>query len=152
MPITACGSDPTPTATPAPVAAAGDGVTVHYHGTLDDGTIFDSSLEREPLEFVVASGQLIQGFDDAVNGLAVDETVTVRIPPGEAYGEFDGGDPVPVDLSLLPPEVAAGDRMDLGNGSTAHVVSISGETAMVVINHALAGQALTFEITLVEIK
>jgi FKBP-type peptidyl-prolyl cis-trans isomerase 2 len=101
---------------------------------------------------VVDSGQLIQGFDDAVNGLAVDETVTVRIPPAEAYGDLDGGNPVPVDLSLLPPEVAAGDRMDLGNGSTAHVVSISGETAMVVINHALAGQALTFEITLVEIK
>ena len=78
--------------------------------------------------------------------------MTVRIPPAEAYGELDEGEPLPVELSLLPPEIAAGDQMDLGNGSIARVVSIDGDKAMVVINHALAGQALTFEITLVEIK
>ncbi|MDA0799288.1 MAG: FKBP-type peptidyl-prolyl cis-trans isomerase [Chloroflexi bacterium] len=158
--VAACGSDPTPTAvptaTPAPaatgVAKAGDSVAVHYHGTLDDGTVFDSSLERTPLEFVVGSGQLIAGFDKAVDGLAVGESVTVRIPPAEAYGELDAAAPVPVDLELLPPTIAEGDSMELGDGSIARIVSIDGQTAMVVINHALAGQALTFEITLVEIK
>lgn len=148
--VAACGSDPTPT--PVPVAISGDRVTVHYHGTLDDGTVFDSSLERTPLEFVVGSGQLIAGFDKAVDGLALGESVTVRIPPAEAYGELDAAEPIPVELELLPPIIAVGDTMELGDGSVARVVSIDGETAMVAINHALAGQALTFEITLVEIK
>jgi FKBP-type peptidyl-prolyl cis-trans isomerase 2 len=134
------------------VAAPGDRVAVHYHGTLDDGSIFDSSLERSPLEFVVGSGQVIQGFDDAVTGLAIDESVTVRIPPAEAYGELDSAEAIPVELELLPTGVAEGDAMQLGDGSSARVISISGDTAMVVINHALAGEALTFEITLVEIK
>ena len=138
--------------TPVPVAVLGDRVAVHYHGTLDDGTIFDSSLERTPLEFVVGSGQVIAGFDDAVDGLAVDKSVTVRMLPADAYGALDAGEAVPVELSLLPEAIGVGDRIELGNGSTAFVASISGESAMVVINHALAGQALTFEITLVEIK
>jgi FKBP-type peptidyl-prolyl cis-trans isomerase 2 len=158
--VAACGSDPTPTpvptATPTPagtgVAKPGDSVAIHYHGTLDDGTIFDSSLERTPLEFVVGSGRVIPGFDKAVDGLAVGESITVRIPPAEAYGELDADAPVPVGLELLPPTVAEGDSLELGDGSIARIVSISGETAMVVINHALAGQALTFEITLVEIR
>lgn len=156
--VAACGSDPTPTPSPTPtqppasVAKTGDRVAVHYHGTLDDGTVFDSSLERTPLEFVVGSSQVIAGFDNAVDGLAIDESVTVRIPPAEAYGELDAVEPVPVELELLPPTIAVGDSMQLGDGSVARIVSISGETAMVAINHALAGQALTFEITLVEIK
>jgi FKBP-type peptidyl-prolyl cis-trans isomerase 2 len=150
--VAACGSDPTPTPTPVAVAVAGDRVAVHYHGTLDDGTIFDSSLERTPLEFVVGSGQVIAGFDDAVDGLAIDESVTVRIPPADAYGELGDAEAIPVELELLPETIAVGDSMELGDGSIAQILSISDGTAMVVINHALAGQALTLEITLVEIK
>jgi FKBP-type peptidyl-prolyl cis-trans isomerase 2 len=148
--VAACGSDSTPT--PVPVAKAGDRVAVHYHGTLDDDTVFDSSLERSPLELVVGSEDLIKGFDLAVHGLAVGESVTVRIPPAEAYGDLDANEPVPVGLELLPPDVAVGDFMQLSNGSIARVVSIADQTAILMINHPLAGQALTFEITLVEIK
>jgi FKBP-type peptidyl-prolyl cis-trans isomerase 2 len=150
--VAACGSDPTPTSTPVAVAKAGDSVAVHYHGTLDDGTVFDSSLERSPLEFVVGSPDLIKGFDQAVLGLAIGEAVTVRIPPADAYGELYASEPVPVGLELLPPDVAVGDSIEFSNGSVARVLSITGETAMLIINHPLAGQALTFEITLVEIK
>ena len=141
--VTACGSTP---------AAIGDRVAIHYQGTLDDGSVFDSSLERTPLEFVIGSGELLQGFEEAVQGLVVDGSALVRIPPAEAYGQIDANAPQPVDLSLLPPEIAVGDQMDLGTGNIARVVSIEGDRAMVVINHVLAGQALTFWITLIEIK
>lgn len=68
-------------------AKKGDMVQVHYTGRLDDGTVFDSSLEREPLEFKLGSGMVIAGFDVAVSGMSVGETKTVRIPCAEAYGE-----------------------------------------------------------------
>ena len=148
--VAACSSDSTPT--PVPVAKVGDFVAVDYHGTLDDGTVFDSSLERSPLEFLVGSDELIKGFDQAVYGLAVGESVTVRIPPAEAYGELDQSEPVPVDLELLPPGVAEGDFMELSNGLIARVVSITDSTAILMVNPRLAGEALTFEITLVAIK
>ena len=70
-------------------AENGDSVAVHYVGTLDDGSQFDSSREREPLVFEVGTDQVIAGFDAAVNGMAVGETATVRIPPADAYGETD---------------------------------------------------------------
>lgn len=73
-------------------AAAGNSVKIHYTGTLDDGTEFDSSAGREPLAFVLGSGQVIPGFDAAVNGMEVGERKTVTIPPAEAYGS--GGHPL----------------------------------------------------------
>ena len=69
-------------------ATDGDNVAVHYRGTLDDGTEFDSSEGRDPLSFVVGSGQVIAGFDDAVRGLSVGDSRTVRIEPEDAYGEY----------------------------------------------------------------
>lgn len=152
----ACGADPTPTSTPIPVASAGDTVAVHYHGTLDDGSVFDSSLERDPLEFTLGTGQVIPGFDNAVDGLAVGESVTVRIPPEEAYGLAAGeSEPYAIDATALPEGTVAGDVLQFSDGSTARVISIEGEGAIVTITqagHPLAGEALTFEITLVEIK
>ena len=67
-------------------AKPGDTVRVHYRGTLDDGTEFDSSTGRDPLEFTIGSGQVIPGFDAAVDGMSVGESVTVTIPAAEAYG------------------------------------------------------------------
>ena len=145
MLTSACSSD-------SAIAIAGDSVAVHYNGTLDDGTVFDSSLDREPLEFTVGAGQVIPGFDSAVDGLAVGESVTVRIPPAEAYGEIDANDAIPVDLTLLPELIAVGDQLNLDDGSIARIVSVADEEAMIVIIHPLAGQALTFEITLEEIQ
>ena len=68
-------------------AKSGDTVKIHYTGTLEDGTEFDSSAGREPLEFAISSGQVIPGFDSAVDGMTVGDNKTVTIPAGEAYGE-----------------------------------------------------------------
>ena len=65
----------------------GDKVCVHYTGTLDDGTVFDTSVEREPLEFVMGEGQVIPGFEEAVLGLKAGEKKTVSMGPEEAYGQ-----------------------------------------------------------------
>src|SRR5690606_39249588 len=70
-------------------AASGDTVKVHYTGTLGDGTVFDSSSGRDPLDFTVGSGQVIPGFDTAVTGMSVGESKTFTIPCAEAYGEHD---------------------------------------------------------------
>ncbi len=126
-------------------------MAVHYHGTLDDGSVFDSSLQRDPLEFVIGSGQLIEGFDGAVRGLAVGESVTVRLEPEEAYGQPDPNLIVvlPFDESLAG--IAVGDQAQLSNGMVVTITEVTDETVTVDANHRLAGQALTFEIELVEI-
>lgn len=168
--LLACGGDadaePTPTAvaTPDPqatstpnsdggarVAQDGDRVEVHYHGTLDDGEVFDSSRERSPLPFVVGSGGVIQGFDDAVRGLAVGESVTVRIPPDEAYGEVDETRIVQFPIDQAPEGLKVGDQVSV-SGAPATVTEVTDETVTVDANHALAGKALTFEIELVAIQ
>ncbi len=148
----ACAS---PTPTPIPRAQEGDNVAVHYHGTLDDGTVFDSSRERDPLEFVVGSGLLIDGFDNAVRGLAVGDTVTVRVEPAEAYGE-----PIPeliqdIPVDTVPEGVVQGLRIGMmvpiSNGMQAMVTNITDTAITLDANHPLAGEALTFEIELVSI-
>lgn len=128
---------------------------VHYHGTLDDGSVFDSSRDRFPLDFVVGSGQVIAGFDDAVRGLALGGSVTVRLEPAEAYGE-----PIPeliaeVSLDGIPPEVASqlaiGMAVPLSDGVQAVVIDITDAVVVLDANHPLAGEALTFEIELVDL-
>jgi FKBP-type peptidyl-prolyl cis-trans isomerase 2 len=158
-----CGGDtaealPTETAEPTAigdggmrVASDGDSVLVHYHGTLDDGEVFDSSRERDPLPFVVGSGGVIKGFDDAVRGLAVGDSVTVRIPPVDAYGEVDETRVFDFPIAQAPADIKVGDRVSVG-GLPATVVEVTEETVTVDGNHELAGKALTFEIELVEIR
>ncbi len=138
-------------------AAMGDNVKVHYKGSLDDGSVFDSSEGREPLAFQVGSGQVIKGFDDAVTGLEVGESRTVRMPPEEAYG------PVQPNLIIEVPkaELPEGMPMTLGQQLQAQgengqvmvftLVEEKEESVMLDGNHELAGQALTFEVSLVEI-
>ena len=133
------------------VAADGDRVAVHYRGTLDDGEVFDSSRERSPLEFVVGTGGVISGFDDAVRGLAVGEAVTVRLPPAEAYGETDPSRVIEFPIEQAPEGIAVGDQVSVG-GQRAVVTAVSAETVTVDANHELAGKALTFEIELVSIQ
>ena len=134
-------------------AQDGDSVTVHYHGTLDDGEVFDSSRERgAPLPFVVGSGQLIAGFDDAVRGLAVGETITVRLTPDRAYGESDPNALLDFPRDQAPPELQVGDQIQLSNGAPGTIVEITDDTVTVDANHPLAGKTLTFEIELLSIE
>lgn len=139
-------------------AKQGDTVRVHYTGKLDDDSVFDSSYERdEPLEFTVGSQQVIPGFDEAVVGMEPGDTKQVRLEPDEAYGEHQDDHVVEVEKERLPDDVDAevGLRLQLQHedGETIPVTltEVSGETVTLDANHPLAGEALTFEIELVEI-
>ncbi|MDY6960203.1 MAG: peptidylprolyl isomerase, partial [Halobacteriota archaeon] len=137
-------------------AKNGDRVKVHYTGTLDDGTVFDSSRGREPLSFTVGDGSMIQGFDKAVNGMALGEKNTVTIPAEEAYGPYREDLVLKVNRSELPeglePEV--GNTLPLQQNGYIIEVPIKEVTESHVtldMNHMLAGEDLTFTIELVEI-
>ncbi len=138
-------------------AKSGDTVKIHYTGTLDDGTEFDSSAGRDPLEFSLGSGQVIAGFDSAVDGMSVGDSKTVTIPPGEAYGERHEQMVQEVPRSSLPedmkPEVGMQLQSQSPGGQTMSFViaEVADESITVDANHPLAGQALTFAIELVEI-
>ena len=132
------------------VAKAGDRVSVHYTGTLDDGKQFDSSKGREPLQFTVGKGDVIVGFDRAVTGLDVGKSVKVRMEPKEAYGERREDLVATVPAAQAPQGLKVGQTVSLG-GRRAVVKAITPEAVTVDANHELAGQALTFEIQLVSI-
>ena len=133
------------------IAKSGDTVRIHYTGTLDDGTEFDSSAGRDPLEFALG------GFDDAVDGMTVGESKSVRIPPEQAYGERHDQLVQEVPKSALPDEIEPAVGMQLQSRSPeGHVMNlvvtdVADESITVDGNHPLAGQALTFAIELVEI-
>jgi peptidylprolyl isomerase len=140
------------------LANEGDTVQVHYKGTLKDGSVFDSSRGREPLEFVLGGGDLIAGFDKAVRGMKVGEIKTVTIPVNEAYGPYIDKLVVVFKREELPEnlEPVIGQQMDVRepDGTTVRVVvtNVSDASITVDANHPLAGKDLTFEIELVEIK
>lgn len=135
----------------------GDTVKVHYHGKLTDGSTFDSSEGREPLEFEVGGGMVIPGFDAGVTGMKVGEKKTVLIPADEAYGpkqeemvmEFPK-DRFPADMN---PELGMQLNMSNGQGQNFPVVIVEIRETTVVLdaNHPLAGQDLTFDLEMVEI-
>ncbi|HSR44874.1 MAG TPA: FKBP-type peptidyl-prolyl cis-trans isomerase [Acidimicrobiia bacterium] len=130
---------------------SGDRVTVHYTGTLDDGSEFDSSRDRDPLEFEVGAGQVIPGFDQAVEALSVGESSTFRLEPGEAYGDMRDDLVFDVPLANAPDGLTVGDSVQLATGQPATVIAVSAETVKVDANHPLAGQALTFAVELVSV-
>lgn len=127
-------------------------VAVHYVGTLDDGTQFDSSYEREPLEFEVGTDQVIKGFDDAVHGMAVGDKKTVRIPAEDAYGPVDEDLIFPVPIEEAPEDVAIGDEVLIDGVIYGRVTALSETEVTIDTNHRFAGEALTFEIELVSIN
>ncbi len=135
---------------------SGKTVKVHYTGSLTDGSVFDSSRDREPLEFTVGAGQVIQGFDDGVAGMTVGETRTITIPAAEAYGPYNEEMVFDVERSQfvegLVPEVGMQLQSQGGDGQpTIVTVKAVGEgTVTLDANHPLAGQDLVFEIELVE--
>ena len=138
-------------------AKSGDTVRIHYTGTLDDGTEFDSSAGREPLEFALGGGQVIPGFDSAVDGMSVGESKTVTIPADLAYGERHEQLIQEVPKDALPEEISPAVGMQLqsrspeGQVMNLVVTDVAEESITVDGNHPLAGQSLTFAIELVEI-
>ncbi len=138
-------------------AKKGDTVKVHYRGTLKDGTEFDCSHGREPLEFEVAAGMMIPGFDNAVEGMEVGEKKTIEIPCDEAYGQKTD------DMVLEAPKEHFPDDMKVEVGMMFNLPQPNGQAVPVTVtkitethitldgNHQLAGEDLTFEIELVEI-
>ncbi len=139
-------------------ASAGDTVRVHYTGKLEDGTVFDSSRDREPLEFTLESGQIIPGFEEAVEGMEEGEETTVEIPPEKAYGAHQEEAVMEFPATELPEEMEPEVGMQLqlqgadGQAFPARIVEIGDETIVLDANHPLAGETLTFEIELVEIE
>lgn len=134
------------------VAKDGDQVEVHYRGTLDNGEQFDSSEGRPPLGFTVGAGQMIAGFDAAVRGMAVGETVTVRIEAADAYGESRDDLIIDFPRDQAPDDVAVGNRLQLSNGAPAIVIAVTETTVTIDANHELAGKTLIFEIELVSLQ
>ena len=138
-------------------AKSGDTVRIHYTGTLEDGTQFDSSAGREPLEFSLGSGQVIPGFDNAVDGMSAGEKKSVTIPAEDAYGERQDELVHEVPRSQLPEDIEPEQGMQLQaqheNGQVMRfvVLSVEQETITLDGNHPLAGRALNFDIELVEI-
>jgi peptidylprolyl isomerase len=138
-------------------AQAGDTVRIHYSGTLNDGTQFDTSEGSDPLEFALGSGMVIAGFDKAVEGMAVGESKSVKIPPEEAYGPRHEQLVQEVPKSALPDDIAPAVGMQL-QGKSAEgqvmnlvVTGVGDDEITVDANHPLAGEELTFDIELVEI-
>src|SRR5210317_903244 len=138
-------------------AKSGDTVRIHYTGTLEDGTQFDSSDGRDPPEFELGGGQVIPGFDSAVDGMAVGENKSVTIQPEQAYGERHEQLVQEVPKSALPEDMEPAVGMQLqsqspdGQVMNLVITDVADETITVDANHPLAGQPLTFAIELVEI-
>ena len=138
-------------------AKSGDTVKIHYTGTLDDGTQFDSSSGREPLEFTLGSGQVIPGFEQAVEGMAVGDSKSVNIPPEEAYGPRHEQMIQEVPKTALPDDLEPVEGMALqaqgqdGKVINLTVTAVQDESITVDGNHPLAGKALNFDIELVDI-
>ena len=148
----------TKTTTTLTTATEGADATVHYRGTLEDGSEFDNSRTRgEPITFTVGSGQMISGFNNAVDGMTVGETVTVTLTPDQAYGDINP------EAQTTFPKSGFPEGLDLVEGMPVPLKTPDGrtligrlteqqeETVTIDLNHPLAGQTLQFEIELVEV-
>jgi peptidylprolyl isomerase len=138
-------------------AKNGDRVKIHYTGKLEDETVFDSSVEREPLEFTVGDGKIIPGFDKAVVGMNPGESKTVTISPDMAYGPHREDLVVDVERERVPNnlDLKVGGYVQIrqrdGGVIQAKVTDVSESKITLDANHPLAGKDLTFDIKLVEI-
>ena len=138
-------------------AKPGDIVKIHYTGKLDDGTVFDSSVNREPLEFTLSGGQVIPGFDEAVLGMSPGESKTQKIPMDQAYGPHRDEMVLEISRQQIPPELEpeVGQQLQVQqeNGQTipVFVTEVTESKVTLDANHPLAGEDLTFDIQLVEI-
>jgi peptidylprolyl isomerase len=136
----------------------GDNISLHYTGSLDDGTVFDSSEGGQPLSFTVGSGEVIAGFDEGVRGMEVGETRDISIPPDQAYGDYHDELVRVVPRSAFPPNVepavGLGFELELPSGQTlpVRIIDIENDEVTLDANHLLAGETLNFKIRLVSIN
>ncbi|WPR73528.1 peptidylprolyl isomerase [Algoriphagus sp. NG3] len=139
-------------------AKKGDAVQVHYTGKLEDGSVFDTSANREPLGFTLGDGNMIKGFDTAVDGMELGEKVTVTIPAAEAYGERRDDMIIDVPIEQVPadikPEIGMQLTLQGGNGQPMPVIVTDLDEKKITLdaNHQLAGKDLIFDIELVKVN
>ena len=135
----------------------GDTVKIHYTGRLQDGSVFDSSTDREPLQFNIGSGQVIPGFEEAVTGMTVGEKKTILIPCAKAYGERNPSMVMVVDRKHVPSDIdpEVGQRLQVGSPSgeliAVTIIEVNDGNITLDANPPLAGEDLTFDLELVEI-
>ena len=146
----------------------GDLVTVDYTGTLEDGTVFDTSIQSvatknnivnlqrtyQPIQFTVGSGQLIKGFDDSVIGMKVGETKKITLQPKDAYGDIQQDLILNINASVIQTsqkQLVVGSTIVAPNGANGIITKIENGNATIDFNHPLAGKILNFEIILVKI-
>lgn len=139
-------------------AKQGDRVKVHYTGKLDDGTVFDSSMITDPLEFTIGDGEVIVGMEEAVTGMSPGQRKSVRVPPEKAYGQRSDDMMMVVGRDKFPPEIQpeVGQQLEIrrhedGGTFPVTVAAVSESSVTLDANHFLAGKDLTFDIVLVEI-
>ena len=138
-------------------AKSNDTVKVHYTGSLTDGTVFDSSADREPFEFTIGQGMVIPGFENAIIGMNEGDAKTVSIPAEEAYGPYQDELVAVVARSQVPPEleIEIGTILQVrspeGGINRVMVKEITEENVTLDLNHPLAGKELVFELELIEI-
>jgi len=138
-------------------AEQGDEVTVEYTGKLEDGTVFDTSEDREAFTFTIGEEQVIPGFEDAVIGMEPGDTTTTTIPPEEAYGPRADERVFTIERSELPEEIEpqVGDRLQVqdreGQTFPVTIIDVGESTVTLDANHPLAGEELTFDIELVSL-
>lgn len=140
-------------------AKIGDTVKVHYVGRLDDGTEFDSSRDREPIEFTIGNHEVIPGFENAVIGMSPGETKTQTVPAAQAYGPYRPERIFAIDRESFPPDIEPepGLRLQVTDRATGKafpvsILRVTDEEVTLDANHPLAGKDLSFEITLVSIR
>lgn len=136
----------------------GDFVVINYTGTLDDGDIFDTSVDREPFEFQVGTGSVIPGLDKAVIGMKINEEKDIVIEPEEAYGFYDEemvlSFPLQEVKSQFEPQVGMtiGVQLDNGRQVPALITNLTEEAVIIDMNHPMAGKTLHFHLSLIEIN
>jgi len=134
----------------------GDTVSINYIGKFEDGTVFDSSAGREPLQFVVGKGHVIEGMDEAVLSMEKGESKTISIPFEKAYGKYHEEYINTIDRHAFPPDLAlhTGQRLEItghdGTKSMVNVIALSESTVSIDYNHPLAGKNLVFDIELID--
>jgi len=138
-------------------AKEGDEVQVHYTGKLEDGTVFDTSEDGEPLSFTVGEERVIPGFEEAVTGMEPGESKTTEVDPEQAYGEHREDMVMEMEKDQIPnevdPEVGQQLQLRLENGQTVPVLitALGEDTVTIDANHPLAGRKLIFEIEVVDV-
>lgn len=138
-------------------AKQGDTVKVHYSGVLKDGTEFDSSVGRDPLQFIIGDGMLIPAFEEAVVGMNPGDSKTIDVPAEEAYGPYIDDLVIELDRNQVPPSIEPEVGMQLqitqddGSATVVKVLKADDSKVYLDANHPLAGKDLTFSVQLVEI-